>query len=133
MQRILLTSALALGLSIGFGPVAHAKILSTGLVYDPGDAFCTVANIGTTKVQVTSVKFFDNSGSELVGFPVVLQSNCSFPNPIFPGQSCFIYATFLTPAHPNPYARCVVDTPTPGKSLRVRITNGNADDSSNGW
>lgn len=75
-------------------------IISTGLLgVNPDlDTFalrvtCTVVNASAKPVVVDSVRFLNDNG---VDYPQNIASNCSYPNPIFPGLACkhFVSSTF---------------------------------------
>jgi hypothetical protein len=118
MRTLLMVSVLSLA------SLVHADtIISTSLleVNPEGSEFafrarCTVANITSKQVTVNSIRFINENGVEhtQVQFP----SNCTFPNPIFPGQAC-INGLAKTELAGTDWIRCEVNTKGSSKSLRV--------------
>lgn len=112
---------------LGLCTTAHAEtVISTSLLdVNPRSlddfalkALCTVANASGKQVVVDSVRFLNENGAE---YPQILGSNCSYPNPIFPGLACH-NGVGKDDLPATGYIRCEVDVGKGNaKSLRVTL------------
>ena len=110
-SRILALAALVLSASAS----ARAGVLSTGAIHQNGGMECTVTNVGTKRVTVTSVSALNEDGTALS----TSSGDCSFPGQIFPGLTCVVDVSpgaKLT-------ARCVVESAGSAKNLRVHFSS----------
>lgn len=122
MRRVL-SSSLGIAAALAGLTVAPAGAgsLTTGLIslLNEGAPFlaCTVASVGTTKVRVNSVRIIDEDGHALT----LDKGPCTFPRDIFPALGCVISTgDASTSGH---YARCQVDLPGSGSTLRVHLSS----------
>ncbi|HTO06831.1 MAG TPA: hypothetical protein VMR86_07205 [Myxococcota bacterium] len=108
----LLCAGAASAATISTGMVRWSKVFPTET---SGAVECSVSNVTTKPVMVTSVEFIDENGEVFAGSP---ENGCAFPNPIVGGLACIeLPSNFGS----GKFMRCQVVTKGSAKSLRVQI------------